>query len=374
MEIISSGTVYSGADDPRRQSCAFPGVCVLPDGRWLCSFRAAPTKTGTRGQHTPLTWSDDLGATWHEPLEPFAPPPVDGKPGLFRAGYLTPLGGDEVLATLYWVDHSDPDKPFFNQATEGLLDSRLMLSRSCDRGETWTAPEPIDTSPFHMPTPITGPTLLLPDGQWACQFELNKAYDDASQWRHHSVLLFSADGGRTWPRHTHSSGDPANRVFYWDQRPNVLSDGRILDLFWTYDTHEALYLNIHARESVDKGRTWSGMWDTGVPGQPAQPVPLRHGAIAMVYVDRTGAPEIKLRVSQDGGRTWPRETEGVIARPKLDVQSTTKDTMQDTWAEMEQFSLGLPAATALEDGTLLVVYYQGPHMDRTQVMWARVAV
>jgi len=36
---------------------------------------------------------------------------------------------------------------------------------------------------------------------------------------------------------------------------------------------------------------------------------LGRDQVALVYVDRTAAPKIKLRTSADGGRTWPPETE-----------------------------------------------------------------
>jgi hypothetical protein len=275
-----------------------------------------------------------------------------------------------VLATLYWVDHSDPALPFFNEQTEGLLDSRIMLAESADGGLTWTPPTLVDTSPFNVPTPITGPVLLLPDGEWVCQFETNKPYYDPGKWVHRSVLLFSRDGGRTWPRHTVVTRDP--RVFYWDQRAQVLPDGRLLDLFWTYDNQTATYLNIHARASADGGRTWSALWDTGVPGQPAPVAPWCDGALAMVYVDRTGAPTIRCRTSSDQGRTWPAESTLTLYESALPSQTVRKDGMADTWSEMGKFSVGLPATAALSAGDLLVVYYAGPQTDCTSVEWVRV--
>ncbi len=372
MEIIDAGQAFASQADTARQSCAFPGICVLPTGRWLCTCRAAPTKLGTVGQHVLLRWSDDQGRSWSQPREISSPPDLQGRPGLFRAAYLTALGGEEVLATLYWVDHSNPARPFFNEQTQGLLDSRIMLAWSRDAGSTWSGPRWVDTSPFNVPTPITGPTLALPDGRLACQFELNKPYESEEVWRHRSVLLFSADRGETWPEHTVVSADPENRVFYWDQRPGVLPDGSILDLFWTYDNGASIYLNIQARESRDGGRTFSPLWDTGVPGQPAQPVPLQDGRIAMVYVDRTGSPVIKLRTSRDGGRHWPAVSERVLHGAAAQTQTVLKRSMQDSWAEMGAFSVGLPATAVLADGDLLVVYYAGPHTDRTNVEWIRV--
>jgi hypothetical protein len=283
---------------------------------------------------------------------------------------LTALGGERVLAALYWLDNSNPELPFYNEQTEGLLDSRIMLAESADAGRTWSSPALMDTTPFNVPTPITGPVLLLPDGEWVCQFELNKTYCDASPWVHSSILMFSRDQGRTWPRYTVASRDP--HIFYWDQRATVLPDGRILDLFWTYDNPAATYRNIHARESADGGRTWSALWDTGVPGQPAPAVALRDGRLAMVYVDRAGAPAIRCRFSADGGRTWPESTRLSIYESGLAGQTVAKSGMNDAWSEMGKFSVGLPATAALPNGDILVVYYAGPGADRTNVMWARI--
>lgn len=370
MDIRERGIVAAGEPGTDRQSFAFPGVCVLPGGRWLCAFRGAATKGATRCA-VYLTRSDDEGKTWSRPTMPFAPPPVAGAPGIFRTLYLTALGGAEVMAALCWVDHADPSLPFFNEATEGLLPTRIFLSRSADGGEHWSDVELVDTRPYAMPTPLTGPALLLPDGTWALQFELNKEYLDASPWRHAPVLMFSSDRGRTWPRHAAAATDPANRIFYWDQRPAVLAGSRILDPFWTFDTGTSRYLPIHASESLDGGVTWSAVWDTGVPGQPASPVALPGGSVLMVYVDRTGSPTIKARLSRDGGRTWSQESELVVYGGS-GSQTADKRTMQDAWSEMAKFSIGLPATAPLADGSVLVAWYAGPHTDLTDIRWARI--
>ncbi len=357
--------------NPARQSSIAPSICVLPSGRWLCAVSAAPLKSKTTRECL-ITRSDDNGKTWSPPTTPFRAPKVEGRAGDFRSAYLTALGGRRVLASIIWVDQSDPSLPFFNETTEGLLDCRIFLSISEDEGATWSAPRLMDTSPLNMPVPLTGPTLLLRSGEWACQFELNKHYHDTTPWRHCSVLMFSKDEGRTWPEHTLVSDDPDLRFFYWDQRPAVLADGRILDVFWTFDRKTAVYLNIHARESRDNGRTWSEMWDCGIPGQPAPPVSLPDGRIALAYMDRTGAPMLKLRVSSDGGRTWPSETERVLYELKLPSQTWDKKTMQDAWAEMGKFSVGLPYTAALQDGSFVVVHYAGAHTDRTGIEWIRL--
>jgi hypothetical protein len=370
MRIIAQGIVFKSEPETDQQSCAFPHVAILPDGRWLCGCRAGRTKTGKEGQHVLLAYSDDEGRKWEIGHVPFVAPVLEEKPGQFRSLAFTPLGGRRVLATLYWVDNADPTLPFFNERTEGLLDSRIMFAESDDRGETWSKPVLMDTAPFRAPTPMTGPVLLLPDGERICQFETNKTYYDASPWIHQSVLMFSSDGGQTWPRYSIVSRDP--RIFYWDQRPKVLHDGRILDLFWTYDNGAAEYLNIHACESSDGGRNWSPLWDTGVVGQPAPVIALSNDRLALVYVDRAETPAIRCRVSRDGGRSWP-EPHVTLYESDLAKQTVSKDGMSDAWAEMGKFSVGLPATAPSRNGNeFLVVYYAGPRTDCTDIRWAKV--
>ena len=253
--------------DSDRQSCAFPGICVTPSGRWLVTFRAASTKAALGDQDALVCWSDNAGRNWTEPVSPFDPPDFGSTPGRFRTAYVTVLHDDSLLAALSWVDDSDPTRPFFNEVTEGLLDTRICLSRSTDDGVSWSASTFVDTSPLEVPTPLTGPILDLGGtGSLAIQLELNKDYLDNQPWHHRSMLLRSTDGGHTWSEHIVTSEDPSRRMFYWDQRAGVVGTGEILDLFWTYDRAKSEYLNIHARRSRNWGLDWSPLWDKGYPG------------------------------------------------------------------------------------------------------------
>ena len=193
MKIRDRGIAARGPEG--RPSAAFPGVCVS-GSRWLVGFRAGPTKAAVAGQQAMLSGSDDEGKTWSEPVAPFEPPEVDGRPGVFRALYPTAVGGDEVVASLCWVDASDPSRPYFNEETQGLLATRIFHARSADAGRSWDEPRRMDTNPITMETPLTGPMLVLPDSSWGCQFELNKAYEEPAVWRHSSIRFWSAVGGK----------------------------------------------------------------------------------------------------------------------------------------------------------------------------------
>jgi hypothetical protein len=376
MQIIDQGIVAHSQAGTDRQSCAFPGVCVTSSGRWLVSFRAAPSKAGMGGQHPLICWSDDAGTTWSETGRPFQPPPSGATPGSFRTAYITALPDDTLIAALCWVDDTDPTRPFFNEETEGLLDTKICLSRSVDGGRHWSPCELVDTAPIDDPAPLTGPILNLgsgPEGDLlACQFELNKHYLDTTPWNHRSVLLLSRDGGRTWPEHVITSEVGDAGVFYWDQRPSVVGVGELVDLFWTFDRTTGDYLNIHARRSVNRGRDWSPLWDTGVPGQPAPAVRLADGRLVMVYVDRTAAPTIKVRTSDDDGHRWPAETERTLFAQRADRDLEHPGDMQTAWNEMYDFALGLPTTALLPGGDVLVVFYAGRSGDETDIHWQRL--
>ena len=98
-EVIDRGVVYPGGSSGTRQSCCFPGVCVLPGGRWVVSFRAASTKEGMHDQHLLITWSDDEGQNWSEPIEPFSPMQI----GQYSLGLPQPdlLANGRILVVYY---------------------------------------------------------------------------------------------------------------------------------------------------------------------------------------------------------------------------------------------------------------------------------
>ena len=50
----------------------------------------------------------------------------------------------------------------------------------------------------------------------------------------------------------------------------------------------------------------------------------------------------------------------------------TKQAMQDAWAEMGKYSVGLPATAITSDGDMLAVYYAGQKTDDTNIEYARI--
>lgn len=375
MHIIDQGIVVRSRLQEGQGSCCFAHPCVTATGRWVVGFRAASDKTVLVG-HAMLTWSDDEGATWSPPTEPFAKAPMlEGRAGSFRSIDCTALPDGRMAALIPWVDISQPDRAFFDDATESLVDMQMFMAVSDDDGATWSTPWQVDSDCYRqMARPKTGPLLVTGDGRWVCQFELNKRYGDSGPWEHKPVLAFSSDEGHNWSDCVLPADDEANRIFYWDQRPSVLGDdGTILDIFWTYDRIASRYHNMHATISNDHGRTWSPVWDTGLPGQAAGANLLSDGRVVLVYVDRTAEPTIMAAISSDGGRTFDQNDKLVIHRRSdvgLQERAESKSQMGDAWEEMYKYSVGLPAVAQLADGKILVTWYTGANASQTDIAWA----
>ena len=374
MRIVKKVTVSDWRRCGARSSQSFPGIAVTPSGRIIVSWRSAPKKEAVADQGILLSTSDDGGQSWSAPRSCFTAPELDGRPGCFRMGHASAVG-NKLLMQLCWVDCSRPGLPFFNEENSGLLDCKIFLSESGDDGESWSAPVPLDTAPFAaQPTPTTGPALGFPDGEIVSQFELNKPYDSPEVWRHLPVLNFSRDGGRSFYRHAIPASDPGNNIFYWDQRPLILGDGKsIVDFFWTWDNANGVYHNISRVFSADRGVTWSAPADTGVSGQPGQPVEFADGSLLLPLVDRTAAPKIVVRLSHDQGCSFTPEAL-VLSDDDVSRQSEERNTLNSAWSEMTNFSRGLPAGCRTKDGTAGVVWYSGSSTDETDIEFAEVAL
>jgi hypothetical protein len=371
MRIIGRGIIPKSPDNIHLRSNTFPSIEKLPSGRWLAAFKAAEIKGDCPFQHAVITWSDDEGVNWQEPFEPVRMPDIDGVPGLSRIAYFVSLGGSRVMMVTNWMDASDMSLPYYNPENESLKDTRIFVSFSENEGESWSVPELMLIPDVHGPVPLTGPPLRLNDGTLICQFEINKYDWDASPWIHRSAMVFSYDGGRTW-RDTVLVTEEKN-MYYWDQRPNVLSDGiSLVDFFWTLDGRKEAYINIHARQSNDGGKSWGALYDTGIYGQPGQPIDLGDGRLATISIDRSSSPVITVRTSRDFGHTYD---EGLVVyeRDKLERQDSRDISMNDAWAEMSAFSVGHPALLKLTDSEMLAYYYAGDHTDRTSIEFVRIA-
>lgn len=369
MQILEHGILFSGKDDPALTSCCFPSMCRLHDGTLLASFKGAARKNpDNKTDHAMTCFSYDGGKTWTAPVEIFAPPVVDGNKTTLRTIYYVEVEPGNLLAVANAVDATLEDLPYYNEETEGLKNTYIVAAHSADNGRTWTEPVRIQVQTFYdAPLPLTGAPFLTADGRVAIQFEVNKPYYETAYWVHHSAVVYSEDGGYTWGNEVIITNDPDR--YYWDQRIDTLSDGRVVDIFWVFDRNVGDYVNIHCCESTDGGRTFGPLQDTGLVGQPGNVVDGPDGSMLAIYINRDAAPIIKLAQSFDG-KTW----KDVLTVFEFAASTKGKQNagMNDVWAEMAKFNVGHPYLEYTKDGTLWAYYYNGPTTDRTDLCFARI--
>ena len=371
MKIISKGTVGGIPLGDALNSKTFPAFEILPSGRWLAGFKASEKKADARHKSVWMTWSDDQGASWVPAFVPVELPKVSGRVGQAISLYFWALGGSRVLLVINWVDESDPEAPFYDPADESLKDTRIFCSMSEDSGAHWSEPKLINTDTMGGPVPLTGPPIRLGDGSLLCQLEINKYKGDPRKWVHRSALLRSVDEGSTWPEVRIVTNYPD--WYFWDQRPNVLLDGRtLINYFWTLDGKRNEYLNLHEAVSRDSGASWNFPTDTGIYGQPGRPVQLDDGRIVLICIDRSVVPVISLWIKDHLASPFTKV--GDVFQADLARQDSRYVTMNEAWAEMARFSIGHPQLLHLGGLEVLAYFYAGSKTDHTEIDYVHVSL
>lgn len=117
-----------------------------------------------------------------------------------------------------------------------------------------------------------------------------------------TALVISYDDGRTFgPPITVDSTGQRNLC---DTRFDVLPNGRIIALLWTFLQESEVTIAAHCAFSDDHGLTWSTPVDTGCAGQITAPLALPDGRVLAVSNYRHEPMGSLLWHSADGGETW----------------------------------------------------------------------
>ena len=289
--------------------------------------------------------------------------------------YPTQLSSGRLVLVAMWVDReSFPDSKLFHPETEGCLPMQVLWSESDDSGRSWKPWRVIPIPAELGPPSVTSPLMELGSGRLVLSVETNKPYLDASKWYQRVVYLYSEDEGRSWSTPHTVSQDPTGRMFNWDQRAGVAPDGRIVTFTWYFDNQTATYLNIRRRISRDEGESWTNPEDLGFSDQAARPAILPNGATVLAWVDRFGTQSIRARLAPAIDSNFSAGTEVLIYdhAAMLRNRPSAGGTMADTLGVMSHWTYGLPAATALSNREVLIVYYAGLS-EQMNVEWVRLS-
>lgn len=281
IECTGEGIVYRNpVPHVHSIQAYFPSLVQASDGSIVASM-VLGAAFESPDLHSYVTRSADLGQTWEPPQRLLA---ATRDRLTSDACRLTAMPGGELVAFIVRHDRTEhPDEGLANPANLGFVPTELLLSRSADRGRTWSPPAAIAPPLVGPSFELCCPIVPLLDGRWVLPTSTWRGWDGQCPNGMKMVALVSRDRGRTWPIWRDVMADPAGKVIYWESKIVELPDDRLLATAWAYDEAAAADLPNQYAISEDGGATWTPPRSTGILGQTLTPLVLPQGGILCVY-------------------------------------------------------------------------------------------
>ena len=314
------------------ECCAWPNLTLMPNGEIVAVIYSKPSHGWDEGD--PELWvSSDGGYTWacRSEVTEHEPPSVR----MNVAAGLNPDGHLVALVSGWSLQGEERDG-------RGVV-LKPWVSISTDNGHTWehageVAPASGEIEGFE------GEAVLIPFGDVCVNGdECVVSCYGSSSWEqdiaHHSILLRSSDGGRTW-----SEPSIIGAGNYNETDLLVHSSGRWLALARTKsivsdDTGAAHGANVRLMVSADEGRTWEFALELSQPSQhPGHLLELADGRILASYGNRIPRFRgVMGRISDDAGASW--------SAPFVIVGGLVEG------------DCGYPSSVQVDDGEIVTAYY-----------------
>lgn len=296
--------------------------------------------SGDRDSHvcpwgkTQIIRSSDQGKTWSAP-ETINNTPLDDR----DAGIIQTNKGTLLVSWFTSLAFESPVYPtayeLYARHSEKLADADRekwlgnWTRRSEDGGKTWGEPNRTVSTAPHGPIQLRdGRQLYIGNGKW--------------KDKHAYIVEESRDDGRTW-KVIATIAQPAGFAANLGEPHLVeLASGKILGMFRNEPKNRTKCFLLQC-ESMDGGKTWTSLHDTGIWGYPPHLIQLKNGWVLVSYGYRRAPFGERACISRDEGKTWDLENEVILnGAPGGD--------------------LGYPSSVQLNDGSILTVYYQAEKM------------
>ena len=351
MRIVSSGFIYnSDLAVPEGKFACIPSLVMLADGAVLCSFKTGPAKISA-DDNVHIVRSVDGCKTWQTQFAGFDTN-YGGIKGSVHSCYISEYRPGNLIASCCWVDRSNPDLPYANPQTGGILPVKCLLTDSFDGGYTWDCFRQVNLRHHNAAIP-SGRIVVLGNGNLAMPYENWKQWDDI-EGNYSSVVVLSKDCGKTWSWPIVFASDPFAERCFWDGKIAVNpATGQLLAALWTLESQALKDMEIHIVWGSVDGRQWSDLSSTGLCGQTTVPLFLDEKTVFLAYVRRDNG-SIEAVLSDDMGKTWNVDETITLFKAPVLLQSNN----------IYGSFYGGPDAIRIAKDAILVVFYAG---DQTQL-------
>lgn len=291
---------------------AFPDACRLHDGDIAVVFYAGyahvsyPNAEYPTGGKICMTRSADEGRTWSEPVVIYDDECDNRDP------HISQLSNGTLICSFFSLQYNDKSHQGFG----------AQIICSYDGGQTWGSKAEFiqtDTEDWYCSAPVRE----MPDG--TCILPVYHQGKDGA-W---GGIVRSHDWGKTWSREIPIGKDSG--LFLPAETDVIMLQDNSLYAALRGDQDKHMQFST----SHDLGLTWSPVQDIGFIGHAPHFNRLSTGEILLAYRGfSNGITHTHLRVSRDEGETW--------------VGPYLIDTVGGAY----------PATVELNDGSVLVVYYE----------------
>lgn len=255
-------TESSTGQESGQTSDLFPDIAAGGSGVWIAVWQTSDELAGESGEGSSFgigadsdivfVRSTDGGANWSRP-RPLSPAAETDSGGDFTPRLATDSEGNWVCV---WI------------STDSLVgrigtDTDVVVSRSTDDGQTWSAPEPVTLSAEvdDARGADLSPVIAFGGGTFIIAYEVFGGFGPDSDL----VVVRSTDGGRSWGDLISIKSTPAED-FAADFSPRLATDGRgnWLCVWWSdnlvsepYPSGPSRPFAILGSFSADDGLTWT---------------------------------------------------------------------------------------------------------------------
>ena len=352
MKKIFSSVIYENPlPQLRSRQSAFPGLCVLPDGRIFATHQIGEAFESVDGTSY-VSISTDGGRSFSQPRQAFDKSSEgvvlndNGKPTLLPDGRIAIFG--------YMFPRENPDLPLGNPETGGLLSDYAYIAFSDDGGENFGEKRIVNTS-FGNSVEASAPLTVLADGSIAAPITGFPDWDGRMNSRNCGRLLRSFDGGITFSDEVVCTAFEGDDVTCYEQRMCQTDNGTIAVISWNENIKTGERMNNHITLSTDNGRTFSSPIDTGIHGQASSILALDGDRVMTIHAVRrdTDEPGIYAAIADISGGKWTLESLERIWAP--DYAVTKNRAMAEIFAYMK---FGQPSGVITPDGKLLLCHWE----------------